>query len=166
MKKAGCLLLIPVLALAVVLCGGWPLAPMEVSELLPARVLLVERTGGTVMVSCGAATGSGAGLEQAMEDMERTAAGELLLDTVEHVVLHASAYALLDEAAQSTRLRPAARVYLGEGELPEAEEAEAYLRVHGGTVTLGTVRASLLGAGEEQPPHLLTREGRLYLIEQ
>lgn len=166
MKKAGCLLLIPVLVLAAAVCGGWPLAPMEVSELLPARVLLVERTGGTVTVSCGEAAGSGVGLEQAMKDMERTAAGQLLLDTVEHVVLHASAYALLDEAAQSPRLRPAARVYLGEGELPEAEEAEAYLRVHGGTVTLGTVRASLLGAGEEQPPHLVTREGRLYLIEQ
>lgn len=166
MKKAGVLLLIPALVLAAALCGGWPLVPVEVSELLPARVLLVERAGGTVTVSCGAAAGSGAGLEQAMEDMERTAAGQLLLDTVEHVVLHASAYALLEEAAQSTRLRPAARVYLGEGELPEAEEAEAYLRVHGGTVTLGTVRASLLGAGGKQPPHLVTREGRLHLIEQ
>lgn len=164
MKK---LWLLPILAaFAAGLCGLWPMEGTEVAELLPARVLLLERTDGTIFASCGAASGIGATLERALSDMEESAAGELFLDTAEHVILHTSAYDLLAQAAQNEKLRPAAKVYLAEGELPDADEAADFLRTHYGSVTLGGVRAALLGAEENRPPHLVNREGRLHLVEE
>ncbi len=164
MKKLWLLALLA--ALAATLGGIWPMKGTEVAELLPARVLLLERTNGTIAASCGAASGRGATLERALSDMEESAAGNLFLDTAEHVILHASAYDLLAQAAQNEKLRPAAKVYLAEGALPEAEEAAEFLRTHYGSVTLGGVRAALMGAGGKQPPHLVNQDGRLHLVEE
>lgn len=151
---------------ALAMTGLWPMESCDVAELQPARVLMITMENGRIAADCGEASGSGATLDEALRDMERTAQGNLFLDTAEQVLIHTSAYAVLPQAAQSDALRPAAKVYLVEGELPEAEAASKFLQTHSGRVTLGRVRAAILGAGSVQPPHLVSREGRLQLIEQ
>lgn len=151
---------------ALALTGIWPLESRDVAELEPARVLLVRTEKGSVEVACESAAGSGRTLDEALTDMQNTAEGVLFLDTAEQILLHASAHELLPQAAQSGYLRPAAKVYLVEGELPEAERAAEYLQTHSGQATLGRVHAALAGAGGTVLPHLQNREGRLCLIEQ
>ena len=151
---------------ALALTGLWPMESRDVAELQPARVLMITMENGHIAADCGEASGSGATLDEALRDMERAAQGILFLDTAEQVLIHTPAYAVLPQAAQSDALRPAAKVYLVEGELPEAEAASEFLQAHSGSVTLGRVRAAMLGAGSVQPPHLVSHEGRLRLIEQ
>ncbi len=153
------------LAAALVFTGLLPLDATDASELQPAHVLLVWNEGGLVRTRCDAdAEGRGASLADAIWDMERTANGKLFLDTAEHIVIAADAPQLVLQAAKSEKLRPAASVWLLHGEMPETEQAAAYLKNRTGQTTLGRVRAATLGAKMPQLPHLMQHDGRLVTI--
>ena len=155
-----------VIAAGLALSGLAPIKTQDAAELLPARVLLIWTEDGWVHTRCDAgAEGTGTDLEAALVDMERTAQGALFLDTAEHIVLHGGAKELTAQTARSGRLRPAAKLYLSGSALPDAEQAAEFLLTHSGDVTLGQVRAALLGAGEVCVPRLVETEGRLRLFE-
>ena len=152
------------LAIPVVL-GLLPLHGTDAAKLEPAQILLLEATdrGLRIRTDTGA-VGVGADPEQALSDLEQTAQGVLFLQTAETLVLTKDALSYLPQAARSQKLRPAAKVYALEGELPEAKEAAEFLAGHSAGVTLGQVRASLLGAGSVTLPILCNSDGRLMLI--
>lgn len=163
MKKSYLWLLI---AAALALTGLLPGDGTDVADLEPARILLVSRENGLVETTCDTgAEGRGDSLAAAVRDMEQTAEGELFLDTASAVVFHPSARDVMREAAESEFLRPSARVYLVEGELPEAKTADVFLQTHRGEVTLARLRAAYLGAGSAEVPRLQHKNGRLRLIE-
>ena len=89
---------------------------------------------------------------RAVEHMSRTAA-----------LLAADEAAL---AADCGRLRPAAKVYRTADAALDAGTAVDFLRAHPGNVTLGEVRAAMLGAGKAELPELRETERGLRLIER
>ena len=68
--------------------------------------------------------------------------------------------------ADCGRLRPAAKVYRTADAALDAETAVDFLRAHPGIVTLGEVRAAMLGAGKAELPELRETERGLRLIER
>lgn len=156
------------LALAIpVMLGMLPLHGTDAGDLEPARLLLAEAdSGGLRIVTDTGAVGTGADAEQALSDLEQTAQGVLFLQTAETLVLTKDALSYLPQAAQSPKLRPAAKVYVLDGELPDAAQAAGFLEKHEGGVTLGQVRAAMLGAGRVTLPVLRNEDGRLMLLAQ
>ena len=143
-----------------------PLQGTDVAELLPVRVMLVEAEDGLVRVRCDHdAEGAGKNWELALADLQSSAEGQVFFGTIEHVVLAPSAWYLMPRLAASTELRPAAKLYYGPQELPEAEEAAAFLHAHPGGLTLCQARAALLSGGHIHAPRLVETEGRLLLAE-
>ena len=152
------------LAVLVTALGLWPTKARDASELLPAQVLVVDASRGTVTVKadCGV-SGSGKSLGEALQDMRAHAPGELFLQTAEYVVIAERAWYLLPQAVSSRDLRPAARLVRAGGELPEADEALEFLQAHAPELTLGEAYAALL-RGEPVPAQTLRQtEGRLLL---
>lgn len=155
------------LAAGLVLTGVLPLEAHDPSELLPARVLTVRREDGWVHTACDSgAEGVGKTLDAALADMARSAEGVLFLDTAEHILLHGGARELTAQVAASSRLRPAARLYLTGDRMPDAKRCAAFLQAHPGRVTLGAVHAAMLGAGGVALPRVVETEGRLRLLER
>lgn len=117
------------LAAGLVLTGVLPLEAHDPSELLPARVLTVRREDGWVHTACDSgAEGVGKTLDAALADMARSAEGVLFLDTAEHILLHGGARELTAQVAASSRLRPAARLYLTGERMPDAKRCAAFCR--------------------------------------
>lgn len=149
-------LLIWLLLAAVLLFSGLlPLQSTDVSRLRPAEAIVIWREGDRICVRCGEKLrGSGGTLSQALENMELGAGEELFLDTAGYVLLRQTDSALLAQTVQNKKLRPAAELVFFTGDIPPAEAAAAYLRTHSGEMTLGLVRASLLGDGSVTIPRL------------
>ena len=114
---------IALLAAASVICMCMlPRTGADAAELLPAQVLVIARENGQITVeSDNGASGTGATLPDALDSMEKSAAGTLFLDTAEHIVLLQSARELLPAAARQERFRPAAKLYLARMEALDAE---------------------------------------------
>lgn len=155
-------------ALAIpVMLGMLPLHGTDAGDLEPAQLLLAEADGGGLrIVTDTGAVGTGADPEQALSELTQTAQGSLFLQTAQSVVLTRNALSFLPQTAQSPKLRPAAKVYVLDGELPDAAEAAGFLKNHEGGVTLGQVRAAMLGAGRVTLPVLRNEDGRLMLLAQ
>ena len=114
------------LAVPVVL-GLLPLRGTDVGDLEPARLLLIDKAENGVRIeSDTGAVGTGETPELALADLEETAEGTLFLQTVQTLVFSRAALSALPEAAQSQKLRPAARVYAADGLLPEAKAAAVF----------------------------------------
>ena len=152
---------IALLAAASVICMCMlPRTGADAAELLPAQVLVIARENGQITVeSDNGASGTGATLPDALDSMEKSAAGTLFLDTAEHIVLLQSARELLPAAARQERFRPAAKLYLARMEALDAEECVTYLQAHPGRLTLAEARAALLRAEEPEPAVLLPEKG-------
>ena len=152
---------IALLAAASVICMCMlPRTGADAAELLPAQVLVIARENGQITVeSDNGASGTGATLPDALEAMEKSAAGTLFLDTAEHIVLLQSARELLPAAARQDRFRPAAKLYLARMEALDAEACVAYLQAHPGRLTLAEARAALLRAEKPEPAVLLLEKG-------
>ena len=117
-----------------------------------------------VLLTCDhGVSGRGESFSAALDDLERSAPGALFLDTAEHLVLASGAWDLAREAVECGRFRPAAKLYLGQGTLPEEQALAAYLRAHPGRVTLAQLQAALLRQENVIPPRLICREGRMHL---
>ena len=153
-------------ASAVCLCM-LPRTGTDAAKLLPAQVLVIGAGDGAITVEAdNGAAGSGPTLAAALADMAECAEGTLFLDTAEHILLHGGARELTAQVAASSRLRPAARLYLTGDRMPDAKRCAAFLQAHPGRVTLGAVHAAMLGAGGMTLPRVVETEGRLRLLER
>ena len=107
---------------AVAAFGMFPAQGTDAADLLPAQLLLVEASGGTLRLETDqGSVGFGKTLGEAMDDLQAGAKGQVFFGTVEHVVAAQSAAYLLPQLAASNELRPAAKLYLAPV-LPEAAE--------------------------------------------
>ena len=148
---------------AVAAFGMFPAQGTDAADLLPAQLLLVEASGGTLRLETDqGSVGLGKTLGEAMDDLQAGAKGQVFFGTVEHVVAAQSAAYLLPQLAASNELRPAAKLYLAPV-LPEAAEAVEFLAAHPGNLTLQRTRAALLYGRQPEVPRLLTTEGGLRL---
>ena len=153
-----------IVAAALFLTGLLPLRGTDVAELLPVRVMLVEKKDGLVRIQCDhGAAGSGRNWELALEDLRKSAEGKVFFGTVEHVVLARSAWDLLPRVAASSDLRPAAKICCAARKLPEPEQTASFLHAHPGNVTLSRVRAQMLAGRQVRLPQIISKEGRLLL---
>ena len=135
-----------------------PFAGTDVAKLQPVELIRVTKLGENVLVETDTGdTGFGSGLKQAFEDLKQTTAGEVFLETAEHVLLSGQARELLEELAEL--LRPGCSVCIQQGEA-ELEAAAEFLDVHKPEFTLRAHRA-----GEGEMPVLLARKERMYLVE-
>lgn len=100
----------------------------ELSRLCPAAVLMLRADGKQISLETDTGdTGTGETLEDALRDLRDSAPGEVLLDTVENLILTENSRYLLTNL--HSLLRPNVRVCTMDGEL-DAEAAWRYLRVH------------------------------------
>ncbi|MBQ7523620.1 MAG: hypothetical protein IJT07_03795 [Oscillospiraceae bacterium] len=139
---------------AVAVCsffGAVPFACSDIADLAPAQILCVEGgESGVLLCTDGGIAARGETLERAMIQLKNAAPGELLLATVDELVLVSyppEAGAFLDAG-----LRPATSVYLAPA-LPESVDALAkYLHEQKDGVTLG-----MLADGVPRPVPRLVR---------
>ena len=136
-------------------CGAVPFACSDIADLAPAQILCVEGGDGVYLCTDGEIAARGATLDDAMIQLKNAAPGELLLATVDQLVLvsyPADAQSFLDAG-----LRPATKVYLAPT-LPTSVDALArYLHEQKGGVTLG-----MLQDGVPEPiPRLVRGENEL-----
>ena len=156
-----------VIAAGLLLAGELPMETHDAVELLPAELAIFWTEDGRVCARCDNGTeGSGEDLDAALDDLERAAEGVLFLDTAEHLILCGDIPSLAKQAADCGRLRPAAKVYRTADAALDAGTAVDFLRAHPGNVTLGEVRAAMLGAGKAELPELRETERGLRLIER
>ncbi len=153
-----------IVAAALFLTGLLPLRGTDAAELLPVRVMLVEKKDGVVRIRCDhGAAGTGGNWELALEDLRKSAEGKVFFGTVEHVVLARSAWDLLPRIAASSDLRPAAKLCCVTRKMPEPEQAASFLHAHPGGMTLSQIRAQMLTGRQVRLPQIISKEGRLLL---
>lgn len=156
-----------VIAAGLLLAGELPVQTHDAAELLPVELAVFWTEDGRVCARCDNGTeGSGRDLEAALDDLERAAEGVLFLDTAEHLIFCGEIRTLTEQAAECGRLRPAAKVYRSADTALDAETAADFLQAHPGDVTLGEVRAAMLGAGAVELPEVKETERGLRRIER
>ena len=150
---------------AAALLGWLPNRQRDVGKLLPAEVLVLRQEGDLLALDGGESLrGRGRTWEEAVADLVETAPGEAFFGTTAHIVLVEGAAEALPSVLRDPRLRPAARVYLGEG-APEAVEAAPYLKAHPGSVTVQQLQAAWLEEKMVTLPRLEEAEGRYHLLD-
>ena len=150
-------------AAALLLLGGMPFKRSDVARLAPVEALVVSVEQGRVVLDGGDCQGRGASWEEAWQDLQRGAEGQVFLGTAEQIVLTGSAVELLPQAVNSGALRPAAQVCVCPGPAPDPKQAAAYLSAHKTGVTLQRVQAALQRGESFALPVLMETEGGLRL---
>ncbi len=117
---------------------GLPFRAYDTAKLLPVRTLQVTSDQDGISLTTETLSAHGESFDLALQALCREASGEVLLDTVEHLVLADAS--LLSEILSSEQLRPAAQVYFAH-ELPQTQELSAYLSAHPTKRTLAVLRA-------------------------
>ncbi len=161
MKKG---LILAALLAVLVLWGLLPFQGSDVAQLMPVRALTIEREPGQIRLDGGVCSGAGPSLEDALADMKNGAVGTVFLETAENVILAESAVSLLPELCLWEVLRPAVRVTVAPGELPDASDAADYLEAHDTGVSLGQIHGALLRGEAVRLPQLWKEEGGLRLV--
>lgn len=151
-------------AVALVAMIGWlPVKPRDVGDLLPVEVLVLSERDGLLYLDGGNdLVGQGQTWAEAVEDLTETAPGVAFFDTVAHIVLCGDTWTHLDEVLDDRALRPAARIYLGRGNV-EADGAVEYLDTHQGDMTLQDLQAAWLEQRTVTLPPLTEEDGRYRL---
>lgn len=146
-----------ILGAVLVLLGGSG-EERKLEHLRPAALLYVREQAGELRVETDLGDhGRGRTMDEAMENMQKTASGRILLDTIDLLVMEEKAVYALQEAADF--LRPATEVAVGGGEI-DPEKAAAYLHIHKPGLTLQQLRQESC-----RPPVLRGRGGR-YSLER
>lgn len=134
-----------------------PFQGTDVAALQPIELLRVSMSQGAVLVQTDTGSmGIGDTPQAAFEDLKRTTAGDVFLETAEHLIVTPEAVALLP--GLTAFLRPACNVCVEQG-TADLETAAAFLNAHQPGITLQDYRA-----GETGLPVLVTQEGRMCLV--
>ena len=147
---------IAALVLAVSL-GGMPFTGTDIASLQPVEVLRIQMEGQQILVEMDTGDrGSGESLEAAFTDLKKSTPGEVFLETADYLLINDDAKALLEQLGEY--LRPACSVCIEDG-IAELESVASFLTAHEPGLTLQEYRA-----GDRALQHLITREGRMYLV--
>lgn len=155
MKKV--MLLAAVIAL-VALTGLLPFAGMDIAKLHPVEVLMVSRSGDTLLLRTDSGMfGYGKDIEEALLNLRLSTSGNIFLDTANYLLLAPNCTDVV--ISLWNYVRPACQVYYFEGE-GQYEEIGKYLESHPSQATvLRCVQ------GEVDIP-FLTMDGEEIRIEQ
>lgn len=153
-------------AVALVAMAGWlPVQPRDVEDLLVVEVLVLSEQDGQLHLDGGNdLVGQGETWEEAVQDLTETAPGVAFFDTVAHIVLCDGTETQLEAVLDDRALRPAARLYMGRGDV-ESDGAAKYLATHRGSVTLQDLQAAWLEQRDVVVPLLTEHDGRYRLID-
>ena len=138
-----------------ILCGAIVLglgAPeIKLEDRRPAAILYVYREGKEIAAETDLGDrGSGRNLQEALGELQERAQGNVLLDTLQNLVVDRDALGVLEEA--KGMLHPSIRVCASRNKI-SPEQAAAYLKIHGEGETLLSLRQ-----GERGLP-ILMQEG-------
>ena len=121
-------------AAAAVLLMISPVRGMDISQLSPVQTVWVAVENGQVYLQTdGGEWGSGTDIASALENLNETAAGVVFLETADYLILQKGEEALLEQAP--TIFRPSCMVCVAD-EMPDLEQATAFLRLHEPSITL------------------------------
>lgn len=143
---------------------GWlPVKPRDVGDLLPVEALVLSERDGLLYLDGGNdLAGQGTTWAEAVKDLTETAPGVAFFDTTAHIILCGNTVNCLEQVLDDRALRPAARIYLGQGAI-EADDAAAYLATHRGNKTLQDLQAAWLEGRTVTLPVLTETDGRYRL---
>lgn len=134
-----------------------PFDGTDVARLQPVEVIRVSKQDGMILVETDTGdSGTGADLAGAFGDLKKTTAGEVFLETAEHLLVSSDGLELLP--ALEDYLRPSCNIYIEKG-AADLEQAAEYLTAHESDITLSDYRA-----GMHALPVLQTAEGRMLLV--
>ncbi len=111
-----------------ILLYGLPFPKHDTGKLLPILCVQAQREGDRIHLLSEAGEGYGTTWQEAVEDLEKNASGEVFFDTAEQAVFSDPMLAM--EAAGSGVLRPGAEVFFRKG-LEEPRELYEYYSQHG-----------------------------------
>ncbi len=148
-------------ALGLLVVGFSSLMPFrrtDVAELKPVELICVSRTGEQVRIETDTGDwGTGSTVEAALKHLKATTAGDVFLETADHLLVCGGEEDLIDELAP--HLRPACSLCELEGTI-SLEEAAAYLNAHKSEISLQDRRS-----GDRRIPVLQVTEGRMELVQ-
>lgn len=144
-------------ALIIGALGKMPFSGTDVAKLQPVEVIRVwwERGQAGIETDTGD-SGKGVDIAVAIADLKASAAGEVFLETAEHLIITREALALLPELAEY--MRPACTICVEDGET-DMKAAAAFLDTHQPEMQFRDFLA-----GSVKIPTLLTREERMHLV--
>lgn len=134
-----------------------PAQGTDVGKLIPVEVIAVSESGGVVTINTDTGDmGQGNGLEEAFEDMKRTAPGIIYLDTAEYLILEEG---LEEMEALRGYLKGDIQVCYAREGLP-LEGIANYLSVHKSDVKLKAV------SNDSQIPTITEENGRYLMVQK
>lgn len=129
----------------------------ELGELSPAALLFVYREGEEIIIETDTAcVGRGSTIRNALDDMNQTSSGRILLDTVENLVVSSEAKQTIPQLQEL--LRPG--VLVCKSEKIDAEKAWRYLRIHKPSQRLKDV------SEDTKLEQLVLEEERMWLLNE
>lgn len=147
------------IAIAIIgFAGLLPFNGTDVGKLHPVEVLVLSDDGETVVLETDTGLrGTGNTMEQAIENLRRTSAGEIFLDTVNYALVTKGSEYLIDMLYDY--LRPACQIFVFTGDA-QWDEIAKYLESHPSKVTILGYRQ-----GMRRIPELVVK-GEDYKIEK
>ena len=143
--------------LVVATVGMQPSAGKDVAKLQPVQVVCLGKYGDSFAVWTDTGDwGTGATLDDAVENMKMAAVGEVFLETADHLLLMEDCMDLLEDV--TAYLRPSCSLCLIRGE-PDMKRIGQFLQAHAPEVTLMEYRA-----GMKKIQTLKSEEGRVNLV--
>lgn len=144
--------------LLVGLLGRLPSSGSDVARLKPVEAVYIDEVLGVYHIETDTGDrGQGRTAREAFADLEKTAQGNIFLETAEFVLV--APQAMPNLARFMPYLRPGCGICLTAG-APDMETVTRFLSTHKPECTLNDVRA-----GENRIPILLTREERMELVQ-
>lgn len=146
-----------VLYIIVGVFGFSPFRGNDIATFSPVEAVWLEVVDGNVCIATDdGEVGTGASVLAALEDLKKTAAATVFLDTADYLIIKSSHE--IDIEQLRGVLRPSCSVCFAES-MPDLKKAAAFLAVHEPSVKMKMFRA-------EQVPLLREEKGRLILIEK
>ena len=126
------------------------------SDLRPAALLYIYKEDGrTIIVTDTNDVGIGDSLNAALDDMHKTSAGEVFLDTVDYVLVTEQTKNCIPELMQI--LRPSANLVMATGEI-DVKSASEFLAIHRSEISLKDYMQEA-----QELPKMMTVGERYYL---
>lgn len=145
--------------LGVLLLFLLPQRGTDVGKLLPVEILRIEKEAGMYVLSADAGgTAGGKDIKTAVENLQRSAPGEIFLDTADYVLLTRETIDCI--GALSSFVRPGTQVYVVECDL-NFEKLGDFLETHGPNAPLYRVQK-----GEIKIPILCSKGENWYFEGQ
>ncbi len=161
MKKSG-IVIIAAMVLALFIS---PFHRRDVAKLQPVQTLSLSRSGALCHLQTdGGLFGEGPDPASALQDLEASAPGELILSTTRQLVLAENARDFLEPLLALEALRPGTELYVSSQPV-DPGDASSFLNSRGTGMTVSRVQALWLRGEPVRLSQLVGGEGRYEILE-